>query len=128
VSSVVVVHHWAFARLGAAITEIKTFGDRNGCQARGIIADGRRHSATRVFGRLKANDIIENPLPSRRLAIGKPTIGAFELVEASDALHHIGAGDTESGQRFPPAGRDPSAGPMTGGTRDFIPTPSYTDR
>src|SRR5262252_9419938 len=61
--SIVVVHHWAFARLGTAITEIKTFGDRNGCQARG-----------------------------REI----PNLGSVSMTHS-------------------PAGRDPSAGSMTGG-------------
>jgi hypothetical protein len=36
----------------------------------------------------------------RSLAVGKPAVGAFEVFESRDALHHVGARDAEFGQRF----------------------------
>src|SRR5262249_7309611 len=98
--SVVVMHHWAFARLGAAIAEIEPLGNRNGRHPRRIVADRRDDSIVFVIGRLKADDIIQRPLATRSLAVGKPAIGTFEVFEPRHALHHVDARDAKFRQRF----------------------------
>jgi hypothetical protein len=84
---VVVVHERALARLRPAVTEVEAFGDGDRRHGRGIRADRRI-----ALGRwLEADHRVQLAAAFGQRAVGQAAVGAFQLLEAGDALHHFRA-------------------------------------
>jgi hypothetical protein len=84
---VVVVHQRPLAGLRLAVAQVEALGDRDRRHRGGVGAD-RRISFRR---RLEA-DHGKQPAPALgQLAVGQAAVGALQLPEAGDALHHFRA-------------------------------------
>jgi len=87
--AVVVVHQRALARLRLAVAEVEALGDRDRRHRRRVGANWRGSSCTASVGRLKTYHRKELTPALRERAIGQAAVGALQVLEARDALHHL---------------------------------------
>src|SRR5579885_1767549 len=86
---VVIVHLRPVAGLGLAVAEVEAFADLDRRHARRLVADRRGRILADVGRRLEADDVVKRALAARHLAVRQAAVGAFEILEARDALHHF---------------------------------------
>jgi len=86
---IVVVHQRALAGLRLAIAEVEALGDGDRRHRGGVGADWGGSSFTTSVGRLKTNDRKELAPALGQRAVGQAAVGALQVLEARDALHHL---------------------------------------
>src|SRR5467141_213459 len=86
---VVVVHQRPLAGLRLAVAEVEALGDRDRRHRGGVGADWGGSSFTTSVGRLKTNDRKELAAALGQRAVGQAAVGALQILEARDALHHL---------------------------------------
>src|SRR5690242_9179874 len=98
---VVVVQHRPLARARLAVAEVEALGYFDRRHACGEVPDRRLLAVRLDFGRLEADDVVEDALAARHLRVGQPAVRALQPLEARDSLHHLPARYAPSGQGFP---------------------------
>jgi hypothetical protein len=86
---IVVVHQRALARLRFAVAEVEALGDGDRRHRRRVGANWRGSRCTTGVGRLKTYDRKELAPALRQRAVGQAAVGALQVLEARDALHHL---------------------------------------
>src|SRR3989442_2118825 len=86
---VVVVHQRALARLRLAVAEVEALGDGDRRHGGGVGADWGGSRRAPSVGRLKSDDRKELAAALGERAVGQAAVGALQVLEARDALHHL---------------------------------------
>src|SRR5882762_2893044 len=86
---IVVVHQRALAGLRLAVAEVEALGDGDRRHRRGVGTNWGGGCRVVGHGRLEADHCVELAPALGQRAVGQPAVGALQVLEARDALHHL---------------------------------------